>query len=138
MVYKKAALVRRLIFITLPDRSRRAFTWARLPEFSGHLRDTMSTKIDCVIYLKSKLESEFTKLSIGKTPDTTSPRVSPRFPFPYHADRVERHACPVCRPVAPSPRRQARGDHLRLRRHERAGSGPNGRKTTRRISNNRL
>src|SRR6267143_612489 len=85
MVYKKAALVRRLIFITLPDRSRRAFTWARLPEFSGHLRDTMSTKIDCVIYLKSKLESEFTKLSIGKTPDTTSPRVSPRFPRPRNA-----------------------------------------------------
>jgi len=29
----------------------------------------MSTKIDCVIYLKSKLESEFTKLATGKTPD---------------------------------------------------------------------
>jgi len=42
-------------------------------------------KIDCVIYLKSKLESEFTKLSIGKTPDTTSPRVSPRFPRPRNA-----------------------------------------------------
>ncbi|MGZ4965251.1 MAG: hypothetical protein ACXWC8_22065 [Limisphaerales bacterium] len=25
----------------------------------------MSTKIDCVIYLKSKLENEFTKLSTG-------------------------------------------------------------------------
>ena len=31
MVKKKAALVRRLIFITLPDRPRRAFTWAPLP-----------------------------------------------------------------------------------------------------------
>jgi hypothetical protein len=29
----------------------------------------MSTKIDCVIYLKSKLESEFTKLWTGKTPN---------------------------------------------------------------------
>ncbi len=29
----------------------------------------MSTKIDCVIYLKSKLENEFTKLSTGETPD---------------------------------------------------------------------
>ncbi len=29
----------------------------------------MSTKIDCVIYLKSKLENEFTKLSTGKTPN---------------------------------------------------------------------
>jgi len=29
----------------------------------------MSTKIDCVIYLKSKLESEFTKLTTGETPN---------------------------------------------------------------------
>jgi hypothetical protein len=40
-----------------------------MPELPRHLRDTMSTKIDCVIYLKSKLESEFTKLSTGKTPN---------------------------------------------------------------------
>jgi hypothetical protein len=32
-------------------------------------KDTMSTKIDCVIYLKSKLESEFTKLTTGETPN---------------------------------------------------------------------
>jgi len=37
---------------------------------------------------------------------------------------TENGACPVCRPVAPSPRRQARGDHLRLRRHERPSSDP--------------
>jgi hypothetical protein len=29
----------------------------------------MSTKIDCIIYLKSKLESEFTKLATGETPN---------------------------------------------------------------------
>ena len=29
----------------------------------------MSTKIDCVIYLKSKLENEFKKLSTGETPN---------------------------------------------------------------------
>jgi hypothetical protein len=40
-----------------------------MPELPRHLRDTMSAKIDCVIYLKSKLESEFTKLSTGKTPN---------------------------------------------------------------------
>jgi len=33
-------------------------------------------KIDCVIYLKSKLESKFTKLSIGKTPDTIAARLA--------------------------------------------------------------
>jgi hypothetical protein len=55
---------------TLTDRSGRAFTWASNAGITLPLKgDTMSAKIDCVIYLKSKLESEFTKLSTGKTPN---------------------------------------------------------------------
>jgi len=57
-------------------------------------------------------------------------------PFPYHADRVEaRLAVYAGRMHRLHDKREV---IIEDSRHERAGPGPNGRKTTRRISSNRL
>jgi hypothetical protein len=45
------------------------FFCAHQRRFSGHQGNSMSTKIDCLVYLKSTLENQFTKLTTGDSPN---------------------------------------------------------------------